>query len=333
MASYRKRKCSWRAEVARNGVRISASFDTKAEAVAWATDKESEIFNHNPTERKNTNKTLVDAINKYLAEILPTKHQRTYAWNCKKLAFFKKDMDFCGELIHKINDSQISVWMKERAKKVKSSTVNRDLNLLSSIFETACRDWKWISKNPVHEIRRPKNPRPRDRLITPFEVKKILEELMYQEGCAPQMTKQYIAFAFLLAIETGMRHSEIFGLVWDRVYFDLRYIHLPDSKNGDRRDVPLSTRAIELLKVLSKNADDSRCFPVNPSSAETLWRRALKNTGIVDLHFHDTRHQAITNLSKKLDVLALARTVGQRDLKSLMIYYNETATELASRLD
>ena len=50
------------------------------------------------------------------------------------------------------------------------------------------------------------------------------------------------------------------------------------------------------------------------------------------MHFHDTRHEAITRLAKRLDVLELARVVGHRDPRSLTIYYNETAEQLAKKL-
>ena len=107
---------------------------------------------------------------------------------------------------------------------------------------------------------------------------------------------------------------------------------LLESKNGDSRKVPLSNRAIDLLKML-RHLDSKNVFTVDSDSFSTLFRRARDKCGIEDLHFHDTRHQAITNLSKKLTVIQLARMVGHRDLKSLMIYYNETATELAGLLN
>ena len=58
----------------------------------------------------------------------------------------------------------------------------------------------------------------------------------------------------------------------------------------------------------------------------------MARAGIENLRFHDSRHSAITNLAKKLSVLDLARMVGHRDVKSLMIYFNPTAEEIAGRL-
>ncbi|MCV9916921.1 site-specific integrase, partial [Burkholderia pseudomallei] len=74
------------------------------------------------------------------------------------------------------------------------------------------------------------------------------------------------------------------------------------------------------------------------SSVNHAWwearRKAVKNSpALVDLNFHDSRHEATTRLSRRLNVLALAKMIGHRDLKSRMIYYVETAAELAARLD
>jgi integrase len=65
---------------------------------------------------------------------------------------------------------------------------------------------------------------------------------------------------------------------------------------------------------------------------DALFRKCRDRAGIVGLHFHDSRHEAITRLAQRLDVLDLARMVGHRDLKMLQAYYNATAEEIAARL-
>jgi integrase len=112
-----------------------------------------------------------------------------------------------------------------------------------------------------------------------------------------------------------------------------RVAHLPAglTKNGHKRDVPLSTRARELLALLPKT--DGPLFGLMSASLDALFRKAKARCVIDSLTFHDTRHEAITRLSKKLGVLELARIVGHRDLKMLMVYYNASAAEIAHRLD
>lgn len=68
------------------------------------------------------------------------------------------------------------------------------------------------------------------------------------------------------------------------------------------------------------------------TAIDSNWRKAVKAAQVVDLHFHDSRHLAITRLSKVLGLLELARMVGHRDLRMLQFYYNESAAETAAKL-
>jgi len=88
---------------------------------------------------------------------------------------------------------------------------------------------------------------------------------------------------------------------------------------------------LELMR--GKSGTVGRVFKSNQTSGGQLFRRALQIAGVDGLTFHDTRHEALTRLAQKLEVLDLARMVGHRDPRSLMIYYNATAEEIASRLD
>ena len=173
--------------------------------------------------------------------------------------------------------------------------------------------------------------RPRDRLILPHEVEAICGQLGYMDGIPIETLQQQIAAGFLLALETAMRAGEIFGLEWQRVQLRRRFVRLADSKNGDGRDVPLSARAVQLLEMM-KGVDRDRVFTVDSQVASTLFRRARVRAKIGDLTFHDSRHDAITRLARKLPVMDLARMVGHRDIRSLMIYYNATAESIAALL-
>jgi integrase len=136
--------------------------------------------------------------------------------------------------------------------------------------------------------------------------------------------------AFLFAIETGMRAGEIAGLEWDGVNLGKRVARLTHTKNGRPRDVPLSKEAVRLLEVLPELEP---VFGLSSRQLDALFRKVRDKAGADGLTFHDSRHAAITRLSKKLDVLALAKMVGHTDIKMLMVYYDESAEELARRLD
>lgn len=132
---------------------------------------------------------------------------------------------------------------------------------------------------------------------------------------------------FLFAIETAIRAGEIASLNINTVFLDKRVSELPMTKNGTKRRVPLPSRAIETLKQVDYD------FNLNTAQIDSNFRKYRKTAGITDLHFHDTRHQAITDLASKITVLNLARITGITDLKVLMIYYNQTAEEIAKLLD
>ena len=137
-----------------------------------------------------------------------------------------------------------------------------------------------------------------------------------------------VGVMFLLALETAMRLSEMTGLTWERVH--PKHVVLGDTKNDDKRDVPLSSRARELLA--NRGEDEDEVFKVSAASASALFRKAVKRTSIQNLRFHDSRHEGITRLARKLNVLDLARMIGHRDTRSLMIYYNPRPEEIADRL-
>lgn len=128
-----------------------------------------------------------------------------------------------------------------------------------------------------------------------------------------------------------MRAGEVFGLEWKRVNLPKRFVRLAETKNGDWRDVPLSGRAVELLEAM-RGVDRASVFTVDSQVASTLFRRARMRAKINGLTFHDSRHDAITRLAQKLNVLQLARMVGHRDIRSLQTYYNETAESMARLL-
>jgi integrase len=279
-----------------------------------------------------SNSTLKEVLEKYKEEVSPTKVGQR--WEEIRLDKLINELEFVGERIADVGAEQIAAWRDQRLKSVATSTVRREMTLLSSVFEQARREWRWIKSNPVREVKRPKNRPPRDRRISAAEEKKILDGLGYVEGEAPTSKLHELAYAFLIALETAMRQGEILGLSPGRVNLHARYVELTHTKNGDARKVPLSSRAVELLKVMVDTAGDrEELFTLSSKSADVMFRRIRDRLKIDGLTFHDTRHEATTRLARKLDVLDLARMTGHCDPRSLMIYYNATATEVASRLD
>lgn len=198
---------------------------------------------------------------------------------------------------------------------------------MRSVLEAARLDWGWLRVNPMADVKRPKNPRARRRRITDEEIATVCKALGYRGG--PPVTRaHYVALALQLAIETAMRGGEILRLQWAHV--GKLSVHLPKTKNGDARDVPLSSRAREILALIPRGSGS--VFGLTDAQRGAIFRAARKSTGIANLTFHDSRAEAIWRLSKKLDVMELAAMIGHRNINSLLHYYRTSADELAAKL-
>ena len=320
MATLVKRGKKWFVQVRRNGITRCKSFTTKSEAANWGTATEAEILAGK--QERRTDKTLRDALERYLQEVTPLK--RGQRWESVRIRKFMR-LPFVDYKLHDVATPRLAEWRDEQLKTLKGSSVNREMNLLSSIFEQCRREWQWIDSNPVRDVRRPAQPKHRERLFSDAERDAIVSALSEAPGNKQWITGQ----AFLFALETGMRRQEITGLEWGRIDAKRRVASLDKTKNGDAREVPLSSRAQEILEGMR---EFPRPFDVDADVLTALFGRACKAAGIENAHFHDARATAITRLSKKLDVLQLARMIGHRDVKSLMVYYRETAEEIANIL-
>ncbi|MDW9227037.1 phage integrase family protein [Burkholderia cepacia] len=184
-------------------------------------------------------------------------------------------------------------------------------------------------------MRRPTEPEPRKRRITDAEIGLLLERLGYQDDETPATKSARIGAMLVFAIETAMRAGEIEGMMWDAVDLKKRYVHLPRTKTGVARDVPLSPRALAVLKQLDplKKEFDGNVFGVDAPSRDALFRKAKTAAALSDLHFHDARREALTRLSKIFNVMELAKISGHRDLRILQtVYYAPHAADLADKL-
>jgi integrase len=138
-----------------------------------------------------------------------------------------------------------------------------------------------------------------------------------------------------MAIETAMRRGELLDLLWQDVDFRLRTVQVLQSKNGDRREVPLSRSAIAALRELNPDANlQGRLFPMTGNSVRSAFDRLVSLAEIEDLRFHDLRHEAISRLFEKgLNPIEVAAISGHRELRMLQRYTHLRATDLAPRLD
>jgi len=309
LASIRKYRDGWRAEIFRRGIRKSNTFQTKAAAISWAGQEEAKII---AGYRHEIPALRFDAVlERYEREVSATK--KGYRWESVRIALVRRDPLALVPLRH-LDASHVADWRDRRLQAVSAASVRREWNLLSNACSIAIREWRWLQTNPFSSVRRPKSARHRERIASDAEL-----SLLAQAQKSP--AKQTAFASFLFSIETGMRASEVLGLrEIDGVVARLR-----DTKNGTARDVPLSARAIEIWR-------EHGPFELSASALDTHWRELTKSCGIENLHYHDSRHTACTRLSKKLNMLQLQKMLGIKDPRVLAVYYNETAEEIAAKL-
>jgi integrase len=327
VATYRKRGMSWYAEVRKQGVRQSASFSTKAEARAWANHIETEIEQNRIVQGGKL--TLRDMLEKYIRQ--ESIKKKTYQNERMKLSRFFRDFEDLANLpLADVTATHIGEWRDRRLRQVSASTVRREWVILSHAFRIAMREWKLIGHHPMAEVRRPQEKAPRNRRPTEDEIWRLAWALGWNEERAIRRPGHFAAAAWLFAIETAMRASEITNLTWEHVHD--RHVHLPMTKNGTSRNVPLTTTARQILSRLPR--EDAPVFQLTPQRLDALFRKAKARCKIEDLHFHDSRREALTRLSKKFDVMELSKVSGHRDLRILQgTYYAPTIDDLADKLD
>lgn len=326
MASVIKTDNGYRAQVYVKGKRDSQCFRTKREAETWAAAKEVEFR----SEVRGTvpDKSFGQLLEKYRDEVSANK--RGSRWEVVRINKFLRS-PLAPVRLASLDATHFARWRDESLKELAPASVRREWNLLSSVCSTAVREWRWLKSNPMSELKRPEAPPARDRRITAEEIERLLFALGYSRDVPPTTMTARVGAAFLFAIETAMRAGEIVGLKWGDVELERRFVRITEGKTrAAQREVPLSQEAVRILHQLDRNSDT--VFQLKSATLDALFRKAKSKALLDDLHFHDTRHEGITRLASKLDVLPLARAIGHRDLKMLLVYYNESAEDLAKRL-
>lgn len=320
----RKQGTGWRVEIARNSTRVSATFKTKSEAQQWGIREEAALI----AEARGAfpKRTFAEAIDRYVEKVSSLKAGERF--ERMRLEALKRDFpELAGKVLSKLTTADLVAWRDARLLKVTKGSVQRDVNLLSHVFTKARTEWKWMGESPLTGMQAPGDNPPRDRLPTNSEIRRILRWLGHVTGRLPTTKQQEAAFAFLLALRTGMRAGEVLQLGPNTVAGSVAVVeHKMQYRTGKPRKVPLSRHAIRLLKGFPG-------FTVSSESLDALFRKARDSLLIEDLHFHDARAAALTRFSRKVDVLELARISGHKDLRTLLhVYYRLSSEDIAGRL-
>jgi integrase len=273
--------------------------------------------------------TVAALFDRYAREVSPGKGGAR--WELVRLNKLARDFPMAAV---ELDAAAVAEWRDRRLTEVSPSSVNRELNLISAVFTRAIKEWRLpVAVNPVHAIQRPPMPQARRRRLSDTERAAILTALGWDGQREPVKRRQWVAWSFCLALETMMRQGEILRIAWQHVHTERRFIHLPKTKNGEHRDVPLLSRAAALFALRTPRDGDARVVPVDAGTFGRYFHLAAMAAGVDGLHFHDSRREALTRTAERLPNIAeLARASGHRGTRSLMIYYHPSAEDIAKKL-
>lgn len=268
--------------------------------------------------------TLKALLERYKAEILPRKRGEVEPVLLD--VFMRREAKLCAMPLSCITVSHFCFYRDKRIKTAKAATVCRELGLIQHALEIAMREWDLpLLENPVAKVKKPEINNRRSRRLSGEEFKALLRALR-------KCQNDFIRPMALFAIETGMRRGEILNAQWQHLNLDNRTLFLPMTKNGEARTVPLTQKAIRILRSLGVKKSGS-IFDTTEQSFEMAWRRTIVRSGLKNFRFHDLRHEAVSRFFERgLSVPEVALISGHRDFRMLFRYTHLKAEEVAAKL-
>ena len=324
MATIRKRGGRYQVQVRRKGQRpVSKSFLLRADALAWGRNAEAQADRGELAATHSGLKTVGDLLRRYETQIASKK--RAYSSERYMISLMLRD-PLAAEPIATIRTGAIAEWRDRRLARVGAGTFLRHLTVLRHVFEVARKEWGvFLSVNPTIDVRKPKAPLARNRRLKPEEEVALFGAC---RGCLNPLIEPIVR----LALYTGMRRGELLSARWQHFEPAHRTLLIPMTKNGHPRTVPLDAAALAVIDGLPRS-EDSRLLPLSDEAVKLAWKRLIKRAGIVDFHFHDLRHEAITRFFERgLTVPEVALISGHRDVRMLFRYTHLKAEDVAARL-
>lgn len=337
MASIEKRGSTYRVRVTREGKStLSSTHSSRTAALQWAKEVKAKLAlgliedTHNP---KPSLKTFEQAALCY--RDTHSIHKKIVRSETYRLHILIKRW---GQLpIEQVDKLAVLALRDDLLKLGRSGdTVNHYFNTISKLFQMLVDEWGLALTNPIKGIKRmPPSKGRYKRLQNHAEAAllKACSALSYHE----------LILIITIAIETGMRRSEIMGLTWQDVDISNRKFYLHQTKNGQGRQVPLTKKAIDVVQAITMN-ESGKVFLMSLNQLRGQFERARKyahehwpdkaSNPFGDLRFHDLRHEALSRLSDAgLNVIELSCISGHKTLGMLQRYTHPSHQAIFYKLD
>jgi integrase len=307
--------------------RQTATFKRKTDAKKWIQDTESAIREGRHFKTVESKKhTLTELVDRYINDVLPSKSATLRRDQITQLNWFKTEIgahtlaDITPAMITQCRDKLLTET-GYRGKARTPASVVRYMSALSHAFTIAVNEWQWLEDSPTRKVKKPKEPRGRVRFLEDDDRARLLQ-------ACKESSNELLYVCVILALSTGMRQGELMNLKWSDVNLKDRYIILHETKNGERRRVPLSGHALELLQEHSKvrRLDTPLLFPSarhpdKPIDLRRSFNNALERAGINDFHWHDLRHCTASYLAMNgANLAAIAEILGHKTLSMVKRY-------------
>lgn len=304
----------------------TATFDRKTDARSWSRKIETKIEEGKYFPQSKAKSTsLENLIDRYIDTVMQRKLRSAYTQTAQ-LVWWKAQL---GQ--HKISDVSPHMIASCRDQlTLRPASVNRYLAALSHVFTVAIREWDLLENNPVVKVSRLKEPKGRTRFLDDAERSHLIKEV--QASNSPLLYPIVI-----LALSTGARKGEILNLKWADVDLSRRMFILHDTKNGEKRGLPLVGLAFDLINELrqARSNEVGFVFPNRvgdgPLDIRTAWRTVVKRAELEDFRFHDLRHSAASYLAMNGATLAeIAEVLGHKSLEMVRRYTHLSVDHTAS---
>lgn len=330
MASVQKRtwvdrdgrqRTSYRVQIRKRGFPpVTATFERKTDAVKWAGDTEADMRRRRYFPQIEADRhTVADLVERQL-ETVERDRPHDYDGQRTILGWWKERI---GEYTLSTVTAELLARHRDQLQTKEGlapATVNRYLSALSKAFNNAVKEWHWLPENPLQRVSKKSEPRGRVRFLSDDERAALLT------ACRASSYKP-LYLIVLFALTTGMRRGELFGLRWTDIDVERRVAVLQDTKNGDRRSVPIVPEVVGLLREHGKvrKLETDQVF-VSGGAPEVYlfdnaWYAALSAAKIEDFRFHDLRHTAASYLAMSGATTAeIAAVLGHRTLQMVKRY-------------
>jgi integrase len=332
------RNATWRAMVRLKGHPAKTeSFERKRDAEQWAQRTEAAIREGRRfPERAATRRTVDDLLKQYIADKCPGR--KDSATRTQQLTYWREQLghlalvDLTPSVINKAT-SELLATPTRYGRARSPATANRYLAALSHALSVAVKEWEWLEASPMARVTKQREPRGRTRYL---DDGKHGDNERARLLAACDAGPAYLRPVVTLALATGMRRGEILGLRWHDVDLTTGNVTLWETKNGERRVVPVTGDALKVLKTWGKSQpeDRSRHVFTETSSFHHAFERAVERAGIEDFNFHDLRHTCASHLAMSgAPLLDIAAILGHKQLSMVKRYAHLSPTHLRGVLE